>query len=189
MIIARKSEGVGFAPAPSGTHAAVLVDVIDLGWIPNSFAKPGQADKVHKIRLVWQLAECPPGSDRRYTVGRLYTLSLHERSTLRKHLDAWVGPLSPSQLAGFDLEELIDCASLLSIVHNDRDGATWANVEAVMRLPKGMAAPEPDGYVRKKDRPAEPVYEPEEAFSEFAGYDTAPPSQAELYANWKASGR
>jgi hypothetical protein len=190
MIIAKKSDGIGFAPAPTGTHPAVLVDVIDLGRLPNSFAKPGQAATVHKIRLVWQLAECLPGSNRRYTVGRLYTLSLHERSTLRKHLDAWIGPLSPTQLAGFDLEEMIDCACLLSIVHNDRDGATWANVEAVMRLPRGMAVPEPDGYVRKKDRPAEPADElEEEAVSEFADYDAAPPSQAELYANWKASGR
>jgi hypothetical protein len=165
------------------------VDVIDLGWLPNSFARDKSskpASKVHKVRLVWQLSECLPDSDQRYVVQRMYTLSLHDRSTLRKHLDSWVGPLSPTQLAGFDLETLIGRAGLVSIAQAERDGNIWANVETIVRLPKGMAAPVPNGYVRRKDRkdrPAEPVSEPEEPVDEP---DEAA-SEAALYQFWSAS--
>jgi hypothetical protein len=57
-----------------------------------------------------------------------------------------------------------------------------------MRLPRGKAAPEPDGYVRKKDRPAEPADESEGVVSDFTEYDTAPPSEQELYAAGKPRG-
>lgn len=53
---------------------------------------------------------------------------------------------------GFDLESLIGSACLLNVVHVARDGATFANVSSIMRLPKGMNALQPRDYVRVKDR-------------------------------------
>jgi hypothetical protein len=150
-IIAKKPES-NFIPAPAGTFAAVCVDVIDLGLMANQF-RPESAPQP-KIRVVWQLAERMP-EGRPYLVSRMYTLSLHDRSTLRQHIEAWVGPLSAAQLEGFDVETLIGRASLLSIVQTERDGTVFANVDSVLRLPKNMPVPVIDGeYVRKIDRPA-----------------------------------
>ena len=53
---------------------------------------------------------------------------------------------------GFDLESLIGSACLLNVVHVVRDGATFANVSNIMRLPRGMKAIRSRDYVRDKDR-------------------------------------
>jgi hypothetical protein len=148
-IIAKKPES-NFIPAPVGTYAAVCVDVEDFGERDNPF-KPGT--KQHMIRLSWQLAERMPDG-RPYLVTRLYHLSWHERSTLRQHVEAWIGKLSPAQLEEFDVETLIGRAFLLSIAHTEKSGTTFANVDSVLRLPKKMPAPVTDGsYVRKINRP------------------------------------
>ena len=76
-------------------------------------------------------------------------------STEKKHPSAWRGsPFTDAQLAqGFDLEKLLGKPVFLSIQHATREGTTFANVVALMPLPKGQPAPIPDpGYVRVCDR-------------------------------------
>jgi hypothetical protein len=151
MSIIARQQDTSFVPAPVGTYAATCVDVEDLGMQPNHF-KPGE--QVHNIRLCWQIAERMPDG-RPYLASRLYRLSLHPQSALRQHIDTWNGALTPAQLQGFDVETLIGRSCLVSIIHNVKpDGRVFANVDTVLALPKGMAAPAPDGsYVRKCNRP------------------------------------
>jgi hypothetical protein len=43
---------------------------------------------------------------------------------------------------------------MISVVHNAQNGSVYANVSAIMRLPKGVTAPAVDpAYVRVVDRP------------------------------------
>jgi hypothetical protein len=143
------SESSSFTPCPAGPHSSTLVDVIDLGKVPNTF-KPGTS--VHKVRLVWQVAERKEDGTP-YQVSKQYTASLHEKSSLRHDLEAWRGlPFTKDDLAGFDVENLIGKPCLLNVQHVERAGSTYANVTSLMRLPKGMPKVEPFGYVRKKDR-------------------------------------
>ena len=143
------SEGSSFVPCPAGPHSSVCVDVIDLGKQPNAF-KDGAL--VHKVRLVWQVAERKEDG-KPYLVQKQYTASLHEKASLRKDLEAWRGkPFTKDEAAGFDVEQLLGKPCLLNVQHVERAGSTYANVTSLMRLPKGMAAIQPTGYVRKKDR-------------------------------------
>jgi hypothetical protein len=51
---------------------------------------------------------------------------------------------------------LLSIACLVNIIHEKKNGQTYANVASIMRLPKSMAAPIPRDYVRVCDRePAE----------------------------------
>jgi hypothetical protein len=151
MSIIAKRPKDNFVPAPVGTYAAVCVDVEDLGEKLNPY-KP-EAPPKPKIRLSWQLAERMPDG-RPYLVSCMCTLTLHERSTLFSHVEAWIGPLTPSELEGFEVESLIGKSCMVSISHSKKpDGKIFANVDTVLQLPKGMTAPKPDGYVRKIDRP------------------------------------
>jgi hypothetical protein len=144
------SEGSSFTPCPAGPHSSVLVDVIDLGLITSVYE--GKSKTAHKVRLVWQVAERKEDGAP-YQVSKQYTASLHEKSSLRKDLDAWRGqPFTKEQAAGFDLEVLLGKPCLLNVQHVERAGSTYANVTSLMRLPKGMAAISPVAYVRKKDR-------------------------------------
>ena len=147
-----KGTGRVFQPCPAGTWPAVCVDVVDLGAMKSEW----KDEPVHKIRLTWQVSERMPDG-RPYIVSRMYTASLHEKSSLRKDLSSWRGQdFKPEELNGFDLENVLGVGCLVSVVQQTGlDGQTYGNVIAVMRLPNGYEAPQPDGYVRVIHRPQE----------------------------------
>ena len=147
--------------APEGTHSAVCVDEIDLGVVTTTFN--GEERDRHMVRIVWQIDEpisdidadrfnLIPGS--RHIVKQDYTASLDEKAKLRKQLQSWRGrTFTQLELAGFDLETIVGVPCMLSVVHNQgRKGGVFSNVESVMKLPKGMEALKPEGYIRVKDR-------------------------------------
>jgi len=147
-IIARRPEST-FSPCPEGLHHAVCVDVIDLGVLQTTWG-----DK-HKVRVVWQIEEENPDTGKRYEARKQYNLSLHEKATLRKDLEAWRGrKFNNDELEGFDLEKLLGINCQIQIVHDITEDATiYANVQAVVPAPKNVVALLPGGYVRQKDRP------------------------------------
>jgi hypothetical protein len=151
-IIASDTGGGNYQPAPAGVHPAVCIDVVDLGMVEQTFE--GKTSTRHMARVVWEIdAEMDDG--KRFHVNKRYTCSLHERAALRRDLEGWrAKPFEESELKGFDLEKLIGVPALLNVVQAQRDGKTWANVQAIMPLPKAYARLTPaPGYVRQKDRP------------------------------------
>ena len=152
MPIVAKASSSSYIPAPAGTHAAVCVDVVDLGVMEVNFG--GKTKKQHKINIVWQIDEVRE-DNKPYQLWKRYTLSLHEKAGLRKDLESWRGrPFTPDELEGFDVEAVLNVGCMLSVIHNVKDGSTYANVAAVMKLPKGMTAPTPRDYMRVCDRPS-----------------------------------
>ncbi len=146
MIV--KRSGGNFIPAPSGTWAAVCVDIVDLGMVPGFEGKTQ-----HKIKIVWQIEESRDDG-KPHQVSKRYTPSLHEKASLRKDLESWRGrPFTVQELDGFDLENLLGIAALINVIHEPKNGKTYDNVTSIMRLPKGMEAPTARDYVRKCERP------------------------------------
>ena len=147
-IIAKRPES-NYTPAPEGLHHAVAVDVIDLGVLQTNWG-----DK-HKVRLVWQIEEENAETGRRFEVRKQYNLSLHEKATLRKDLEAWRGrKFTDEELKGFDLEKLLGANAQVQVVQDiSEDGSIYANVQAVVPAPKNVAKLHPQDYVRVKDRP------------------------------------
>jgi hypothetical protein len=151
-IIAKVTGGGGgdYVPAPAGVHAAVCCDVVDLGLLEVAYG--GKKKTQHKIRIVWQIDEVK-ADNKPYTVSKRYTNSLHEKATLRKDLESWRGvPFTTVELEGFDLEVLLSVPAMLNVIHNKKDGETYANVSTIMRLPKTMEAPKVRDWVRMQDR-------------------------------------
>ena len=147
-------DGASFALAPEGNHQGVCCDVVDLGEQEEEWQ--GQVKMKHKCRLIWEIDEVDEDTGHRFTVSRKYTVSLHENAALRKLLKSWFGKdLSEEQAEnGVDLEKLIGCNCMLNVVHNTPGDRTFANVETVTRLGKGMKKIEVSkDYVRVKDRP------------------------------------
>jgi len=142
------SDKGNFVPAPAGTHAAVCVDVEDLGQVKITYAD--NTTEKHMVYIHWQIDEI---NDEGYPfrVRKRYNLSLHDKASLRKDLEAWRGrAFTAEERKAFDLETLIGVPAMVSVVHNPgRTGGMFANVQAIMRLAKGMRAPDPDpAYVR-----------------------------------------
>ena len=137
--------------APEGLHAAVCCDVVDLGLVDTQFGQK------HKVELRWQLEEAIE-SDRgliRPVVRQRFTNSLHEKAKLRGVLETWRGrKFTKEELQGFDLEKLLGASCQIQVIHNVSDeGQTFANVNAVIPLGKGMPRVQvaPD-YVRQTQR-------------------------------------
>jgi hypothetical protein len=160
MPILSKDSTKEWEPAPEGLHQAVCVDVVDRGlketpWGPK-----------HQVQVRWMLGEMldtydapqllRDGEGKPFLVMQTYTNSLNEKARLRQHLDAWRGrKFTAEELKeGFDLERLIGAACQLQVVHDLSDsGRTYANVQAVVPLGKGMAKLDGDAeYVRDQDR-------------------------------------
>lgn len=166
-IIARDSGGRDFDPAPEGLFPAVCCDVVDRGMVESQWGV------AHKVQLRWQLdghSEAGLREDgKQWLVVRQFTLSLHEKSALRGFLTSWRGKAFTSEeLQGFDLERLIGAPCMIQVLHSrTADGArTFANIQNVMPLPRGIPKPSVHEYVRVSDRgPADglPDYEPEDA--------------------------
>jgi len=151
-IVAKATGGNDFKPAPAGTHAAVCCDVVDLGMLEVSFG--GKTKTQHKVNLVWQIEE-DRDDGKPFTVRKRYTLSLHEKASLRKDLESWRGrAFTPAELEGFDLEVLIGIGCTLNVIHTPKPdgGQPWANVAAIMKLHRSMQAPSVRDYVRVQDR-------------------------------------
>lgn len=135
-IIARASSGSGevFEPAPPGMQRAICCDVVDLGLVTGKFGEK------HLVRLIWQTeARMPDGKP--YLIDRRYTLSLDERSALRRDLETWrTKPFTLTEAAGFDLERLIGVMCNLLIVHKlSKEGdRVFANVSAVLPKTPGV---------------------------------------------------
>jgi hypothetical protein len=136
--------GGTFTPAPEGVHAAVCVDVVDLGMVESQWGKRP------KCRIVWEIEETMEDG-KRFIVGKQYTLSLHQKSALFKDLKSWRGrPFTDEELAGFDLEKVIGAPAQLVIGHEDKDGTVYANVTAIIKATKALKPS--GGYIRTKDR-------------------------------------
>ena len=148
MPIIVKDNRREFTPAPEGLHQAVCVDVIDLGM------QPSQWGEKQKVEIRWQLDQLDELTARRFLVTSRYTMSLNEKATLRHPREAWrEKKFSQEELQGFDLEKLLGVNCQVQIVHNLSDkGGTFANVQAIVPLGKGMVKMRGEDYTRVKDR-------------------------------------
>ena len=132
-----------FTPPDAGTYTAVMRAMIDLGTQSSTFE--GEAKSARKIMFKFEVTD--PDNRRQdgtaHTVSKRFTASLHERAALRKFLEAWRGrPFTPEELKGFDLTKLLGQPCLLGIVHQEREGKTFAGISSCMKLPRGMTAPQ-----------------------------------------------
>jgi hypothetical protein len=143
VSLTAKKSGGDFTPVPAGTHLAICYGLIDLGTQTETFeGKPPR--QAPKIRVIWELPNERTADGKPMTIGTFYTVSLHEKSTLRKHLEAWRGrPFTDAELEGFQLVNILGKPCVLSVVHKPRksgDGVS-DSVASVSSLMKGMTVP------------------------------------------------
>lgn len=144
--------GKDFDPVPEGSHLAVCDMFVDLGIQETNYN--GQVKQQHKIYLRWQV----PSLRSKWTkddveyegpmaIGSKFTLSLHEKASLRKILQSWRGrAFTPDELKKFDVTTVLGAPCLITVTHEPKDGGgVYANVGAVAKLPPGVPAPQIEG--------------------------------------------
>ena len=144
MYLPKSTDSGDFVPAPSGTHLAICYRLIDLGTQKTEWS--GEINYKRKIMLSWELPHEPMQDDRPISAHQRYTYSSHEKSRLRKDLEAWRGKAFRDEdfgPGGFDIKNILGKGCYLSIVQTEKDGRTYANINSVSALPKGTETPKP----------------------------------------------
>lgn len=139
--------GSDFTPVPEGTHIAVCDMIVYLGLQPGS---PQYPDAKHKVYVRWQISSERVEYEKDgvkqegpRVAGQEYTASMHEKARLRKDVETWRGKkfANDGEAEAYDINVLLGKACMLNVVHKTTARGTFANVCAVMALPKGTKAP------------------------------------------------
>lgn len=79
-------------------------------------------------------------------VWKTYTASLNEKANLRKDLESWRGrKFTDAELEGWDISATLGKPCMITIVHSESGGKTYANVATVTGIPKGTTVPQHEG--------------------------------------------
>ena len=148
LTVNDKGGGADFELLEAGTHAAVCTMLVDIGPQETNW---GEKDKI-KLRFEvpaeraqWKDKE---GNEHEgpMVIWGTYTASLNEKATLRQHLEAWRGvPFTEVELMGFHLKNILGKPCMISVIHKESGGKTYANISSISKMPKGMAIPQAEG--------------------------------------------
>lgn len=126
-----------FEQVDPGTHAARLIRVIDLGTQESTFN--GQTTKTRKVLFTFELVHEHMSDGRPFAASRTYTASLHEKSALRRDVEAWFGKtISRDAEQTFDLHSLLGRAAQVTVAETETGGR---KVTALAGVARGMTVP------------------------------------------------
>jgi hypothetical protein len=137
-----------FEACPEFTGRAVIVDVTPLRKEQSQFGEQEVFKVVFEVDM-----EKSDGS--RYCVwSRRMTPTIGEKSNLRKFIRGLYGrDLTKKEMANYDTEVLVGMGAQLVVVHEHKDGETYANIAACTPDKSGTPLKPSGKYVRIKDRP------------------------------------
>lgn len=139
MSMIAKSEGnSNIKRLEDGVYTAVSSMLIDMGIQKSE--KYGKSSR--KFIIVWNIENEfveVNGEKLPRVMSKEYTMSLGEKSNLRKDLQAWRGKqFTPEELEGFNLYNILNKGCQLQILNAENNGKTYTNIVSIMALPKGM---------------------------------------------------
>ncbi len=118
---------------------ATCYRIVDLGT--QKVEWQGSIKLQPKIIVSWEL-DALTGDGRPFSVHKRYTFSSHEKANMRQDFESWRGvPFTEEDLGKFRISNLLGKSCLIGIVHNTKNGKTYANISSIMKLPKGMTPP------------------------------------------------
>ena len=139
MSIIAKSTGEAIERLEDGVYTAICVGLVDVG---EQFSEMYNKSS-RQVRIIWQICgetyKNSEGEEIPRSYSKQYTLSLGDRSKLRKDLEAWRGKaFTEEELAGFDLTNILNIPCQLQLMNKTRNDKTYTDIVAIMALPKGM---------------------------------------------------
>jgi hypothetical protein len=146
MPIIAKNAGKKRELAPQGNHVAICYKMIELGTITDTFQ--GEDVTRHRVLLYWELSNelkdfDGSGKESPISVSKEFTLSMNEKSTLRKMLESWRGKaFTKDEANAFDITKLMGIPCMVNVIHvTSGTGNQYENVSSITPLPKGMEKP------------------------------------------------
>lgn len=148
MAINATNNGKARELIPAGNYIARCYQMIEIGTITETVM--GKNVTHPKVRIGWELplemrvfnAEI---GEQPMVISQEYTLSLNEKSSLRKMLASWRGKdFTEDEAKSFDITKLLGVACMLNIIHKPKKidpTSFYQTISSISALPKGMSAP------------------------------------------------
>ncbi|HUX57100.1 MAG TPA: hypothetical protein VMV77_09005 [Bacteroidales bacterium] len=147
-IYAEKKDGENFIQIEPGTYMARCYSMIQIGTIETEFE--GKKKKAHKVSITWELPDelavfNEDKGPEPFVVSKTYTLSMHEKATLRHDLESWRGKgYTEEEARKFDITKLLGQPCILSVIHQPGitdSSKNYVKVTSISKLMKGQECP------------------------------------------------
>jgi hypothetical protein len=147
-IIATSNGSTNFEPIATGNYPARCYSMVHIGTVEENIL--GTIKKLNKVRITWELPTelkvfKEENGEQPCVISKEFTLSLHEKATLRSFLKNWRGKdFTDDEAKSFDIEKLVGAPCMLNITHKTKkDGSgVYAEIGSVSAMPKGFACPD-----------------------------------------------
>lgn len=132
-----------------GNYIARCYSMIEIGTVSEVIM--GTAKMLHKVRIGWELPTEKKVFDQAkgeqpLIIDQEYTLSMNEKSNLRKMLESWRGKgFTQKEAECFDITKLLGVPCMLNIIHKaSKTNAErfYDQIAGVTSVPRGMVVPD-----------------------------------------------
>lgn len=147
-IIATSNGSTNFEPIATGNYPARCYSMVHIGTVEENIL--GTLKRLNKVRITWELPTelkvfKEENGEQPCVISKEFTLSLHEKATLRSFLKNWRGKdFTDDEAKSFDIEKLVGAPCMLNITHKTKkDGSgVYAEIGSISAMPKGFACPD-----------------------------------------------
>jgi hypothetical protein len=144
MAINATNNGVRRELIPAGNYIARCYQMIEIGTVNEVIL--GKPVQLTKVRIGWELPTelrvfDEAKGEQPLVISKEYTLSLNEKSNLRKMLASWRG----KEARSFDITVLVGIPCMLNIIHKPKKSdptSVFEEIGSISAMPKGVK-PEP----------------------------------------------
>lgn len=145
MPIIAENTGGNYVLMPAGNHIARCFSMIQIGTIIEQTGIYA-GKEAHKVNLTWETPDEQHDFGKGlqpFSISKEFTLSMHEKATLRKILESWRGKsFTEEEAKSFDVTKLLGKSCMLSVIHKTTgSGKVRAEISSVATLPKGFECP------------------------------------------------
>ena len=149
MAINATNNGTKRELIPAGNYIARCYQMIEIGTV-NEIIQ-GTAKQLTKVRIGWELPTelrvfDETKGEQPLIISKEYTLSLNEKSNLRKMLASWRGKdFTEAEAKCFDITVLVGIPCMLNIIHKPKKtdpSQIYEEIGSISAMPKA-AAPAP----------------------------------------------
>ncbi len=145
IIAESKGNGGNFTPMSAGTYVARCYSMVHIGTIEDSFQ--GEKKVLNKVRLSFEFPTetkvfKEEEGEKPYILSKEFTLSMHEKATLRKMLESWRGKaFTDEEAKSFDITKLLGKPCMISVVHKAKDdGKVYAELSSIAGMQRDLPA-------------------------------------------------
>lgn len=148
MAINATNKAVQRELIPAGNYIARCYQMLQIGTVEEIVM--GAVKTLNKVRIGWELPTelkvfNPEKGEQPFTISKEFTLSMHEKSNLRKLLASWRGKdFTEEEAESFDITKLLSVPCMINVIHKPAKSdptKVYEEISNVSPMPKGVKCP------------------------------------------------